>query len=65
MIGSMITVGLLPSAFPYDIVYSYDVAENSATKIINTNYKFIKAFGCLIYSDWENFFFKTVGESFY
>lgn len=37
MIGSMITVGLLPSAFPYDIVYSYDVAENSATK--NYQYK--------------------------
>ncbi|REC61005.1 hypothetical protein DRF65_18405 [Chryseobacterium pennae] len=32
MIGSMITVGLLPSGFPYDISYSYDVAENSTTK---------------------------------
>jgi len=37
MIGSMITVGLLPSGFPYDIVYSYDVAENSETK--NYQYK--------------------------
>ncbi len=32
MIGSMITVGLLPSGFPYDISYSYDVTENSTTK---------------------------------
>ncbi|AZA84172.1 hypothetical protein C1637_16945 [Chryseobacterium lactis] len=37
MIGSMITVGLLPSGFPYDISYSYDVAENSTTK--NYQYK--------------------------
>ncbi|WP_313002211.1 hypothetical protein [Chryseobacterium gleum] len=37
MIGSMITVGLLPSGFPYDIVYSYDVAGNSETK--NYHYK--------------------------
>ncbi|MBL3546535.1 hypothetical protein [Chryseobacterium sp. KMC2] len=32
MIGSMIIVGLLPSGFPYNITYSYDVAENSITK---------------------------------
>lgn len=32
MIGSMITVGLLPSGFPYDISYRYDVTENSTTK---------------------------------
>ncbi|WP_223601596.1 hypothetical protein [Chryseobacterium sp. GVT01B] len=37
MIGSMLTVGLLPSGFPYDISYSYDVAENSTTK--NYQYK--------------------------
>ncbi|UKB82112.1 hypothetical protein LF887_13965 [Chryseobacterium sp. MEBOG06] len=36
MIGSIITVGLLPSGFPYDIGYSYDVAENNTTK----NYKY-------------------------
>lgn len=32
MIGSMITVGLLPSGFPYDISYSYDVTEDKTTK---------------------------------
>lgn len=32
MIGSMITVGLLPSRFFYDISYRYDVTENSTTK---------------------------------
>ncbi|WP_288447251.1 hypothetical protein [uncultured Chryseobacterium sp.] len=37
MIGSMLTVGLLPSGFPYDIAYSYDLAENSTTK--NYQYK--------------------------
>ncbi|MCJ7932337.1 MAG: hypothetical protein MUW56_01550 [Chryseobacterium sp.] len=37
MIGSMITLGLLPSGFPYTIAYSYDAAENRTTK--NYQYK--------------------------
>jgi hypothetical protein len=36
MIGSMMTVGLLPAVFPYDNTYSYDVIENHTTK----NYQF-------------------------
>ncbi|AYZ35352.1 hypothetical protein EGY07_07095 [Chryseobacterium indologenes] len=37
MIGSMMTLGLVPSGFPYDISYSYDTVENNTTK--NYQYK--------------------------
>lgn len=37
MIGSMLTVGLLPSYFPYTETYSYDITENNTTK--NYQYK--------------------------
>ena len=37
MIGSMLTIGLLPSYFPYTETYSYDLTENNKTK--NHQYK--------------------------
>lgn len=37
MIGSMLTVGLLPSYFQYIETYSYDITENNTTK--NYQYK--------------------------
>ncbi|WP_284463629.1 hypothetical protein [Chryseobacterium sp.] len=39
MIGSMITLGLMPSGFPYDISYSYDIDEKNTKKNYQYNLK--------------------------
>lgn len=44
IIGSVITVGLLPSVFPYDVSYSYDIAENNTTKNNQYNLQVYQSF---------------------
>ncbi len=62
MIGSMMTLGLVPSGFPMIFLTAMILLKIIQRKIINTNYRFIKAFGCLIYSDWAKLFQNSQGR---